>query len=80
MDDPNVARDKILVILAKMEGKMDLLVEHNKNHTEACDPDRKELRDNMKALEKKQSWILGGGSALAMVAALIVTIYNKGGP
>lgn len=79
-DDEQVKsiRVEVLERLGKLEGKIDVLITTNKIHSDHCDVDRGKISTSISDLEKKQSWILGVGSA-CVVAFGALAAYFKGG-
>ena len=78
MEDRSV-REEVLQRLTSVEGKIDLLLETTKLHSKDCDDDRNKMNGDIKALERKQSWMMGVGSTCVVVFGAIVAYFKGGG-
>jgi hypothetical protein len=70
--------DKLLTRMSRLEGKIDVLIETNKLHAVTCDHEREVMNTDIKAIEKKQSWILGVGTACVVAVSALISYFKDG--
>jgi hypothetical protein len=78
-EETDTIRKEVLARLGNLEGKIDLLLTTSKMHSDVCDADRIKINNELMALEKRQSWMMGIGSAIVFVGGAIIALIKGGG-
>lgn len=65
--------------LGRLEGKLDLVLSHQKAHAGAMDRTLRDLSTRTRSLERWRAWTHGVTAAIAAGVSFVITAFNIGG-